>query len=217
LSYGNLDVIRIISGLTEAKVSQSTLETLRGLAENMILSEISGRVSNEEMDGSVDGSNTKFKILNPPLADSNYDKVIDANDISVYLWTDTEDESTKTSATVDTVYPSTGLVVLSTAPASTVEAVTADYRHYFTAIPDWELVDSATNYLTAFLAMVSIKGSAPAKYALGKLRVNDDMPGRTYASVMQDILDIIREGLVGRVGRAVFESRVGTLIETNGV
>jgi len=83
----------------------------------------------DQMSGSLNGSNTEFYVSNYPIFDNNYDGSINSHDITVYGWGDLDDFNTKTSLSVASVNYLEGRVVMSSAPSSTFEVLTADYRH----------------------------------------------------------------------------------------
>lgn len=198
MTYATLDSIRDLTGITADEVSSTILGTIRDRAENKLLKDLTIEVKDEEMDSNLDGDylngdNATFYTKNKPIADSNKDKTIDSNDITIYLWTDVEDETTRTEASIDNVRASTGRVVLSSAPSSNNEKITVTYSYYLSEeVPDWNTLELASIYLSGHFAVVKLRGKQPVKYTVGDFKYDDDRPGRVFLLEYKSIINNIK-------------------------
>lgn len=77
-------------------------------------------VHGEAPAGAIDGTNKVFTVQNKPLTDSNYDDVVNKDDLKLYY-----DGVPQTISSVDVAF---GIITAQTAPDEGVE-VTVDYRY----------------------------------------------------------------------------------------
>ena len=185
--------VRDILGVNLDDASDDILREFISKAQVIVLKHIQVPIMNELMDGTIDGTNNSFTIDGAPfIADRNYDKQITKADIEVYTWTDADDEATKNSVTVQTFYPDTGLVILETAPGTTVEQVTISYSYYTCKI-DWDLVSLATSYYAAMMWVGRELYLVPERVFLGELRLQRSKgePWETFRREFRRIIDLI--------------------------
>jgi hypothetical protein len=169
--YCTPDQVRFFSGLDENDTPDSEASRCIRQAEEDIVRDISIEVDDLRAWGDIDGSNVNFYVNHYPIADRDYDALINANDVTVYGWSDSDDPDTKSVLTVSSVVSNDGKIVLSTAPdESLVEKITVDYRFYLKPI-DWGLVTKATSLLAGHYAARRLYQLKPVKYTLGPLRV----------------------------------------------
>lgn len=156
--------------LTEDEAPDETIYSYIDDAQKDVVKDISIRVTDESLEGNINGSNTTFTTTAGTfIADRNFDNTVTTTDISIYTWIDSDDPSTKVAATVSTIYANYGKVVLSVAPAATVEKVTADYR-YYSAPVDTEVVTEACAYLAAYYYANSEISLMPKQWMHGAYR-----------------------------------------------
>jgi len=152
-TYATLAQLRIISHFTEADISDADVNDLIPKADRAILRLATIEMYDEEMGGSIDDENKIFTTKYRPIADVNYDKTIDKNDVTVYLVDyDEEGNGESTEAEVNTVNARDGIVTLVAAPTSvyTEVGVFIDYRYYQKPV-DYDMLALAANYYLAYL------------------------------------------------------------------
>lgn len=155
-------------------------ESLQAILEEAGLSHA---VLAEEPNGTVDGSNKAFTTDHKPLTDSNYDDVVDATDLRVYV-----DGVPVAVTSIDAAY---GIITLAAAPTVDAE-VRIDYR--YSPIPSTMVAqrrNEAQNWLNG-----KMKGIDPASPYTGAFNdvdnpINDTVREicRSYAAAMLLIRD----------------------------
>jgi hypothetical protein len=146
-------------------------------AQKDMRGDISYEMSNDELDGAINGSNTTFTTTFCNIADRNFDLIIGTLDVTVYGWTDKNDPATKSTLTVGTIYPEYGKIVLDTAPSNSYVKITADY-FYNTLVTDMTLYPDACAYLSAFYYGLSETLLMPKQWMHGAYRFlkSEDIP-----------------------------------------
>jgi len=160
------------------------LEEFITKAQNVILHYIQVRVQDEAI--SLDTSGTTFSLQYNYLADTNFDKVINGLDITVYGWVDAESIETRTTLTVSTIFPENGIVKLSS-DASSYEKITVNYSYYTCAI-DWNLVALATAYYAGMLWVAREEFLVPEELTIGNVKVRQKQP---WDKLRQEFLRMI--------------------------
>jgi len=196
-NYSTYDDVYLITGLTSEVISTSNITSFISKADKGLLSFLAINIRNEELTGDIDGSNKEFFTKYHPIADIDFDKVVDKNDIKVYTWTDMDDEDTKTEVTVSSVNPITGRILLVNSPPSDVEIVTIDYYYYKQEI-DWDLVSLASAQYAGYLAVASEFYLVPERFALGSLRITHEYPQRELWRAFISTLNQIRSGMASK-------------------
>lgn len=155
MAYTTADKIRDkILGVNSTDAPDSILNPIIEDATKQIIRRVSVRVLDEELI-SKNADETIFETEYPFIADSNGDKIINKTDITIYTWTDKDDEDTKLAidpADIASFHSLTGQIKLVADPdtirGATVDLVTIDYNYYLNKM-DFDLADLATAYLSA--------------------------------------------------------------------
>jgi hypothetical protein len=155
-TYATLAQLRIITQFTAADISDADVNDLVSKADRAILRLATIEVYDEELEGAIDGVNKIFTTAHGQIADTDFDKDVDKDDITVYLVDyDAEGNEVATEAEVSEVNARDGIVTLVTAP-NTVYAevgVFIDYRYYKSTV-DFDMLTLAANYYLAHLCEV---------------------------------------------------------------
>lgn len=159
-TYATLAQLRIITQFTEADISDADVNDLVPKADRAILRLATIEEYAEELEGGIDGSNKIFTTAHGKIADTDFDKDVDKDDITVYL-VDYDDEGNEvaTEAEVDTVNARDGIITLVTAPTtSNAEAgIHIDYRYYKLKV-DFDMLTLAADYYLAHLCEMRSPG-----------------------------------------------------------
>lgn len=175
MSYATPNDLRRLIGLSTISTdpdykTDSDLQWYLNKACTLILEDFSIQRQYESMNGNIDGSNTTFEISYTPISDIDFDSTVNANDVTVFTYGDTDDPTTRTTVSVSTVYPYEGKIVLSSAPASTIEDVQCTYRYYLSDTIRFDLLPLANAYMAGFLFLTNEFLMVPDQYAVGALR-----------------------------------------------
>jgi len=135
-------------------------------AQQVLITDISASALEEELKGSIDGSNKEFRVKNYPIADTNGDSVINASDIeSVKGW---KDDTNYDTLTVSKIVAEKGIIILSTAPDPKVyKKITCNYRYYPGFLPDFTLVKLACKIYSTFLFALKEYALMPLRFQVG--------------------------------------------------
>jgi len=162
MPYSSPSDVREILGITVAEADDTLLNSLISKADRVIYNIIAievkdgivGDSKGAEGGPTIDGTNKKYYTKYYPLADIDFDSDVDPADVTVYLWSDATDETTKSVTTVSSVTARTGLIQLATAPDPTkVEKITIDYSYYLYDI-DFDLLKLASTFYAAYLYII---------------------------------------------------------------
>lgn len=165
-------------------------------AQEAVLTDISILVRDEQTSGSINGSNTYFFCTNKPIADSNFDKSINSLDVTIYGWGSLADLNTKTSLSVSAIDYLDGRITMSSAPSSTFEALTIDYRHSKYEI-NFTLLDVATAYMAGWLYLTAEYMEMPTTTRVGAqgFRFAVDPPSKSWQAYLRT-MDRIRTKII---------------------
>lgn len=166
-----------------------------------MLPDVSIQVVDDYLSGDVNGSNTVYFTSNKNMFDGNFDKSINAYDVSVYGWGNIDDYNTKTSLAVSLINGSYGRIVLSSAPSSTYDVITADYRYSlykidFTNITIAAAFRAGIDYFTARYMEI------PNNVRIGAQAYRQDDPVQKAINAYNRALRSIRHQLI-RSGTAI--------------
>lgn len=153
-----------ILGVSSSEAPDDVLNPLIDLATKVVIRRLTVRVLNEQP--TPGNTSREFYLSHPFIADVNGDKIIDANDVKVYVWESFGDESTKEEVTVESLNPLSGRIVLSEDPGDKV--VTVDYSYYLNQI-DWDLMDLATAYYAAKMWIERELMLVPPSFRVGRI------------------------------------------------
>jgi len=164
MAYTTPSNVRDILGITVDDASDALLNSFINKADNIIFNtiaihEIDGKTGTSKFargGSGLDGQTTKLYVEHIPIADKNFDKIINASDIVFYGWKDPNDESSKVDLTslVTSVDWLSGQIILSSAPSTdTYKRLTVDYYYYRYEI-DWDLIELASTFYAAYLFII---------------------------------------------------------------
>lgn len=176
--------VRDLLGLTIEQAPDDILEEFIEKAQNVILHHIQIKVQDEV--ASLDTSGTTFSLDHQFIADTNFDKVINASDVKVYGWVDSDHIETRVELSISTLWPEHGIIKLSE-DASSYDQVTVDYSYYTCAI-DWNLVEMATAYYAGMLWVAREEYLVPEQLAIGSVRVRQRQP---WQQIRNEFLRIV--------------------------
>lgn len=165
-------------------------------AQEAVASDVSILVRDEQTSGSINGTNTYFFCTNKPIADWNFDKVINTLDVTVYGWGSLEDLNTKTSLSVSAIDYLNGRITMSSAPSSTFEVLTIDYRHSKYEI-NFTLLDVATAYMAGWLYLTAEYMEMPTTTRVGAqgFRFESSPPTNAWNAYLRT-MDRIRHKII---------------------
>jgi len=189
--------MRSLLGLPDSTVnpnydSDETLEYFIDLSDQEFLSEISVRSYDETCSGGIDGKNNTFNVSSYPIADINFDGSISPSDIEVFTWSDSDDLDTKSSVSVSSVDWREGRIKLTSAPASTIERISCNYRYYLYE-PNMNLFEEAVGYLAGEKYFASKYLEAPSRFRIGAGYYVLEDPARRSLALYHEVLNKIRE------------------------
>lgn len=201
MPYAKTEDIRLLTNIQEDEVNDSVLTTIRDRAEQKIIKDLTIERVDEGMEPNLDGtylngSNNTFYTNSKPIADIDRDGTISSDDITVKIWEDFDNEGTVEEVTIDNVTPETGRVILSSPPGSEYDKITATYSFYNSpGLPDWDLLELASVYLSGYMSVVKTRGKVPSKYSVGDLSIDEDLPGQQLLREYRSVLNRLREDI----------------------
>jgi len=145
-------------------------------AQMQVLKDLTGYRVDEELYGTIDGTNVYFYTDKQFIADRNFDMTVDGNDVIVYLWTDASDPSTKSTATISAVSRTMGQITLASAPPGGTAKITCDYRFYNSYLEAWSDVTMATAYLAGYFWILRDRLLLPDSVKIGSLHWRISFP-----------------------------------------
>lgn len=233
MAYITVADVRAFLSVQSDVVSDADITTFITTAQKQVIRDISALAVNDTLtdpDGTtanINDSNTKFKVKNTPIADTDADEDIDTGDITVYGWTDYDDPTTKVVLAVTSVNAETGVITFTTAPSSSYEMITADYRYYMNRV-DWDLVELASIYKVGWHIAVREFDLLPDTVRLGDMQYigRGDSTGSGRASykmklAYDSVLRLITGGIIfsGKFKKNVNDNKYKVLeglLETRG-
>lgn len=199
--------VRIVSGLTENKISDEDLTTLIESAQKEVFSVISTRVLRERVlpvddvrQNELDGTNKDFYVRNYRgnyISDYNLDLEIDTEDVTVYLISSETGKATETVIHPASIDPEKGKFTLSIAPTN-INYIEVSYAYcphdILTPNP---LLKTAVIYLASSWAYSSVnisKNISSAKFgntsiSYGKTREGPDYFMNLYNASIMNLSD----------------------------
>jgi hypothetical protein len=189
--------MRDILGLDSTTIPNTEADKYIDWAQEVLRKLLEVDVVGEEL--ALDETNNYLYVEHPWIADTNWDGIVDKNDVKVWGWTDQDDESTKTALTVSTVYEGTGQIVLESGQnPSDYDKITVDYS-YFTCQPNWALISLATAQMAAWLWVQKELLLVPSTWVVGPVRISHGYPWKHLWESLQLTLNQIRTyGISGK-------------------
>lgn len=182
--------VRDLLGLTISEVEDHVLEELITKSQNIVLHYIQIQVRDEVIALDAE-TGTTIPLDNKYIADTNFDKTINASDVLVYGWIDSEDPGSRSSLALSILYPEHGIIVLSS-DASDYEKVTVNYSYYTCSI-DWNLLDMAVAYYAAMLWVAKEEFLVPDDLTIGNVRVRQRQPWDRFRDEFLRMINHITE------------------------
>jgi len=179
MPWTDIDSVRLATGLTPEELPDAQINKFIPIAQKLVRGDTGVKIEFAKLEGAINGQNRKFKVPQPPIGDADFDLSVGATDVQVWGLTEAEDESTKQSLTVSSVYALTGLVVLQTAPSNFVE-LRADYYNSW-IMEDPDTVKYATSLIVGCLHALSEFGMSPTMYRLGSMVLEYSLGTRVIA------------------------------------
>lgn len=164
--------VRDLLGLSVEDADDTILEEFITKAQQVILHYVTIYVDEEEV--KLDSSGQTIRLENQYIADVNFDKIIDANDVVVYGYPTDGDVEGRTRLTISAIWPEEGVIKLAQ-PATNYAKVTASYSYYTCAI-DWNLISLATAYYAGMLWVAREEFLVPEQLTIGNVRVRQSQP-----------------------------------------
>ena len=165
----NPEQVRLRLGLTIEEAPDETVYNYIDRAQKDLRRDIAYWKFDDVLTGTIDGSNTTFSTSEIYIADRYFDNTVTIADIEVYGWTDSDNPATKSSLTITTIYPEYGKVVLSTAPSTSYEQITATYYYYGVPV-DFTLIPEACADLAAYYYAKREIALQPQQWMFGAYR-----------------------------------------------
>jgi len=184
------DKVRSLLGLSVSDVEDRVLNKYIEDAQKEMLRQIALYARGDTLSGNINGTNTTFTTSYAPIADSNFDLVVDKNDITVYGMTDTSDPFSTVSLTVSSIDAYTGKIVMSSAPSSDYEALVA-YYYYYPCTIDSNLIPTACAYLAGYKYVLAEYLLIPAQFYHGAYRFKLGEPWTLLRQEYEKLIDLI--------------------------
>ena len=165
MTWADKDKIRKLIGLCVEEVPDYILDELISNSDIKVREDTALLANGVDLTGDIDGTNKEFRTPTFPIMDSNFDKVVDASDITVWsiIYDDDTGFPTKTELTVNSIDYFTGVLELSSAPSSDVDYVVAKY-YYLTKLYSYDTLTLASNYYAAYLILLNLLGGMGAGF-----------------------------------------------------
>lgn len=204
MAYTTPSAVREVSNISSDRLDNTELQSLCDRASKRVNRRLSIDQSERVMRIStwrrnkINGTNKTFFTKEYPLGDKSGDFSIGTADVKVYSIGTTT--GTRTLYTVSNINGETGKVVLSTAPPS-YHSVYMEYQSVPLQITH-DLVQEATTYLTAGLAMLRLHGRSIKEYTLGSMKIKKENVGGEFFQEYEKIMNDIRSERGGTRGKA---------------
>jgi uncharacterized protein YifN (PemK superfamily) len=189
--YSTGTKVREILGIEESQCTDAQLSNFLSEATLVIIRRISVRELDEEPEGAIDGSNKTFRVSKAFIADTDGDSIVNASDVTVFTWTDADDENTKNEVVVQTVNPLTGRIDLVTAPASSIAKITVSYSWYPYQI-DFNLLERACAYYTASRWALRELAMLVSPVRVGNMATKWDQAWLTYEKEFEKYIRLVQ-------------------------
>lgn len=172
--YATASQVRAYSGVpSTTDTSDADLATLIAYASAELHRDIAIREMAVRLSGDIDGSNTTYLLPYPYVADRNLDGSVTTADVEVRTATRDADTGaiTRSTATVSSIDARQGRVVLSSAPASTVTFIEADFERYLCPVYSDDLTRACVALTAHYLY---VRNRDPSRVTLSQLKGSGD-------------------------------------------
>jgi len=182
--YNTPEEVRVVCGIDLEDAPDWKLEDQITKADNLVIRSLGIQRENEKMVGSqdnitispiLDGHNRIFYTQNHPLADIDADTVVSTSEVTVWVWTTSNDssigfEAVRAQATVSSIDASRGRIELASAPSNLTIKITCDYWFYLNEM-DFVLVKYAAALATGMIWAQSEYFFIPDSSTIGPIHV----------------------------------------------
>ncbi len=175
--------------------ADSVLEYYLDNSQYAVRPDVMSYIRDDQISGSINGSNTEFYITNYPIADGNFDGSLNSNDVTVYGWGDINNFLTKTSLGVVSINAVEGRITMSSAPASTYDALTCDYYYSMYEI-NTTLLEQASAYLAGYTYFVARYMEVPMNVRIGAQAYKMESPAQKAWNAYTVVMSRIRTELI---------------------
>lgn len=214
MTYCTVNKVRLVSGLTSEKVSDSTIRDLRdGVATSKFNSDVNQKVEDERVDlqvsgekeNAIDGSNKVFYLHGPhkselQVGDRDNDGVVDADDIIIYQIDGDDNRVSDLNVVLKDREIGKLEVELSNGDAleegrlfATYSLSPVDQNGYGTDFsgegPD-RLVETACAQLTAAYAFTNIEADKLQNFDVGNVKIKEQSEGKSI--MMNDYRETLK-------------------------
>jgi len=202
MAYATLAKFRTISHFSVSEISDADVNSLITEVDRAVMRMATIEVIDERLRGDINGSNTLFTTAHKPIADVDFDKSVDGNDVTAYLVDyDDENNPVHTVTAVSAVNARDGIFTLTTAPTTTnAEVGVYGYYRYYPKQIDYDILSLAACYYLAHLVELKVRGKKEAEYTLQDSSIRrpiSTLPDRTrWFALTQNLL-----GLTGSAPR----------------
>ncbi|MHC1572280.1 MAG: hypothetical protein ACXQTL_05985 [Methanosarcinales archaeon] len=198
MMFTEIELVRDVSGLRENEVSDDVLRRLIERAEREILRDITVEVKYGSLSGRINGSNATFYTQYAPIADSNFDGVVNTSDVTLYtVEEDNFGNKRYTKAAIASLDPDLGKVVFASPPSDDVDGIAVDYHYYLNRV-DQAQVEYACALYAGLMGVRYLYGRLPSRFTLGRLRIDTDDLGRNLRRDLIAVLDRLKVGATKR-------------------
>ena len=195
MAYATDVQLRAISNFSVAEVTAADVATLIPLADRSVMRMATQEAYHERLDGDRDGSNVLFITQHKPIADVSLDKMIDKDDVTVWLVDyDAEMNPTSTETAVTSVNSRDGVITLASAPtvSNAQVGVYCDYR-YYKRVMDFNTLGLASSYYLAHLCELKMIGQLEAEYLRlsAHPKKTDVLKTTKWLTMVEDLLNLV--------------------------
>ncbi len=162
MGFTTIENFRHYTGIQEKDLEDNDIMMILDEADKFTVNQIIVKIFDEELEGTINGSNMEFTTKFKPIADITRDKTINSEDVTVHgkYYTDDENNEYSHELTVSTVNSRDGIITLSSAPTDDDNSSTGaeiglfcDYAYWkLIEEPDWDRVAQASCYYAGYLA-----------------------------------------------------------------
>ncbi|MBO8180788.1 MAG: hypothetical protein H0Z19_10000 [Archaeoglobus sp.] len=167
MTYGDINTVRQLVGITSDDISDADLTAILSVAERIVMKELTSEV-NRELAYPLTNDRLVYQTRRFPIADRDLDGIVTSADIKVEAKNPIAGFDMWRELTVADIKPEDGLILLSEAPADN-EQVYISYS-YLPPIITADDINDLVNYLTAHL--VSLQLENPDTLAISDLEKN---------------------------------------------